>query len=358
MIIFSWNIQKITAKKAAAYSRVIGQLVNEVAGDQPFVLVVYENKTKPEEVLSAIGTGINARDPKTKWVPVGGGRSVKENILFYAGNGASFDEPQAFTDWHEDFDAKCSQMHAREITTAKARQEQLKQGRPARASTAQGRAEALAKAEKGTYKPAAHFRDPVAITVHAGNSKVSFLASHAPGPSDGKDHEETFAETYAEAVLTNAGAFDMVLGDLNLRTNKVNSGGFVDQSVRLGATTKGAEEGRHTSSRLDRTFGRPGFQITTALVSDSQERDLTDHHCLAIKIDKQPQQKKITAYFPYEPSAVRRQKVIYENRKRALSSRDPTRPHGEDEDDLAELTRPTKRARVELTPSDPMDVDG
>jgi len=321
MIILSWNIQKITEEKAAQFAPVIGKVINEVTGGKPFVLVVYENKTKPQAVLDAIGSGIHASSVQAAWVPVGGGSSVKENILLIAGNGATVEKPEAFTGWRTDFDSKCKLLHQQEIQSAQLNEARLNVLREPRSNTASGRRQALDKAQVGTFKPADHFRDPVVITVRSADAKASFLALHAPGPSSGNEHEEPFAQTYAEAVLANAGRFDMVLGDFNLRTHDVDASGFVDQSVRLGATTKGSEEGRHTYSRLDRVYARPGLEISTALLSDGQEKALTDHHCLAIKVEEQPLQKTITSYFPYEPSPLRQQEVIYENYQQALVSR-------------------------------------
>lgn len=321
MIILSWNIQKITDEKAAQFAPVIGNMINAVTGGQAFVLVVYENKTNADEVLRSIGSGINASGLQVAWERIGGGSSVKENILLIAGNGATLDRPESFTAWRNDFDSKCRQFHQFEIASASSSTARLNATRPARTSTALGRQSQLDKAVEGTFLPADHFRDPLMITARAAGTSVSFLALHAPGPSAGNEHEEPFARTYAEAVMGNAGGFDMVLGDFNLRTNDVDSGGFVDQSVRLGATTKGSEDGRHTYSRLDRVYTRPGLGITTALVSDGQDRELTDHHCLAIKVDPPQAQRLMTSYFPYQPSAVRQQEVVYENYQLALTSR-------------------------------------
>lgn len=321
MIILSWNIQKITEEKAAQFAPVIGQMINEVTGGKPFVLVVYENKTKPEAVLSAIGSGIHASGLTMSYTPVGGGRSVQENILLIAGNGAAVDGPTAFTDWRNDFDSKCRQLHQAEIVSARSGVARLEGSRPARESIQRGRELLVARAEEGTFLPAEHFRDPVMLTARAGSESVSFLALHAPGPGAGQEHEEPFARTYAEAVMANAGGFDMVLGDFNLRTHEISADGFVDQSVRLGATTKGSEEGRHTYSRLDRVYARRGLDVNTALVSDGQERTLTDHHCLAVNVESPRSQPLLTSFFPYEPSPLRQQAVVYENYHLALASR-------------------------------------
>lgn len=321
MIILSWNIQKITAEKAATFAPIIGNVVNGVTGGKPFILVVYENKKSPDAVLNSIGTGIKANNINFNWYKVGGGSSVSENILIIAGNGATFDKPTAFQDWRPDFDERCKLLHQREIQNANQNFARLNALRSTRESTAQGRQMQLDKAVQGTFKPADHFRDPVIISAQADGQRVNFLALHAPGPSAGDEHEEPYAVSFAEAVLSHASRYDLVLGDFNLRTSSIGTSGFVDQSVRLGATTKGKEDGRHTWSRLDRVYTRPGLAINTALVSDSQEKELTDHHCLAISLEKQTPQHKITSYFAYEPSPVRQQQVLYDNYHQAFMSR-------------------------------------
>lgn len=322
MIILSWNLQKINAEKARRFALAFGQLMNEVAGGTPFVLFVYENRNQPERVLDSLGTGIDASQLAKTWVDTGGASSVRENVLVISGNGASFEDAKPFTAWKPGFDARCVELHEAEKRQARAQLEQMA-ARSTRASTLQARERQVAKVERGTFRPADHFRSPVELTARFQDRRVRVLALHAPGPGAGAEHAQTFAEIYAEAIFASADGFDLVLGDFNLRTHGVRSNGFVDQGVRLGATTKGAEEGRHTYSRLDRVYARPGFSVSSALVSDGQERWLTDHHCLAVRIETRSQ-KLITDYFAFEPSPIRRQAVVYENRKRAFEAANAT----------------------------------
>lgn len=319
MIILSWNIQKITVEKAKEFSLNFGGVVNEIVGDEPFVLFVYENKTNPTGVLDALGTGIGAHQLIKKWTKLGGSSGVRENILIIAGNGASVDEPVLHMDWRIGFDLRCDAMHQAEKDAIRLRMATAHQ-RPLRASTTKGRAQQVEKVDKGTFRPARDFRCPAEIIVRDGDRRVKLLALHSPGPSAGSEHEEPFAHSYAESIFESAHGFDLVLGDFNLRTHDVRSSGFVDQGVQLGATTKGKEDGRHTYSRLDRIYSRPGFGIWSALVSDGQARDLTDHHCLAIRVEPR-EQKLITDYFAYLPSPIRQREVIYKNLGKAFDAR-------------------------------------
>jgi len=322
MFILSWNIQKLTAEKAKQFAPVIADVINGVTGGKPFVFVVYENKTRADAVLDAIGSGIQASGLTTRWAHLGGSTSVAENLLVIAGNGATVDAPERFDGWRADFAQKSKALYDAQVLEARLRRDHLAASRPTpRASVQKGRDAAVSSVVDDVFKPPEHFRDPITITARVSGQAVKFLALHAPGPDSGGDHEEPYARTYADAVLTNAGGFDLVLGDFNVRTHEVSSGGFVDQGVKLGATTKGSEDGRHTYSRLDRVYARPGYMISTALLSDGQEKELTDHHCLAIQVDKQHAQKTITSYFPAMPSPLRQQEVIYENYDQAFASR-------------------------------------
>ncbi len=319
MIIFSWNIQKITAKKARQFAIEFGRVVTETAGDVPFVIFVYENKTRPDDVLSALGTGITASGLACTWISTEGARGLRENILVICGNGATIDRPVPFTGWKAEFNERCGAMHEAEKQDVRREVARLAQ-RSTRPVTADARARRVDDVDRGTFRPANDFRSPLEITARCAGKHVRILALHAPGPSAGSEHEAPFARTYAESIFNNANGFDLIIGDFNLRTHAVRSNGFVDQGVRLGATTKGREEGRHTFSRLDRVYGRPGFGVSSALVSDGQERDLSDHHCLAVRIESR-EQKLIPDYFAYLPSPKRRQEVLYENRKRAFEMR-------------------------------------
>ncbi|HEY9028732.1 MAG TPA: hypothetical protein VIP05_30870 [Burkholderiaceae bacterium] len=321
MFILSWNIQKLTAEKARQFAPVIADVINGVTGGKPFVFVVYENKTRADAVLDSIGAGIQASGLTTRWAHLGGSTSVAENLLVIAGNGATVDTPARFDGWRADFAQKSKALYDAQVLEARLRRDHLTASRPTRASVQQAREATVSSVVGDVFKPPEHFRDPIMITARASGQAVKFLALHAPGPDSGGDHEEPYARTYADAVLTNAGGFDLVLGDFNVRTHEVSSGGFVDQGVKLGATTKGSEDGRHTYSRLDRVYARPGYMISTALLSDGQEKDLTDHHCLAIQVEKQHAQKTITSYFPVLPSPARQQEVIYENYDQAFASR-------------------------------------
>lgn len=319
MIILSWNLQKITAEKARLFAVIFGRVLNEVVGDEPFVVIVYENRSHPAEVLDALGTGINAQGLVCKWIDTGGAPGLRENVLVICGNGASFDDPVLFTAWRAGFDSCCAILHQAEKAAVRAEVARLGQ-RPVRTTTLQAREQRVAQVDKGSFRAAADFRSPVDITVRYQGRQVRVLALHAPGPSAGAEHEQTFAQIYAESVFTSAKGFDLVLGDFNLRTHGVRSNGFVDQGVRLGATTKGREEGRHTFSRLDRVYARPGFALSSALVSDTQERDLTDHHCLAVRVEQRGQ-RLISDYFAFQPSPKRRQEIMYANRGRAADAR-------------------------------------
>ena len=319
MIILSWNLQKITAEKARLFAVLFGQVLNEVIGDEPFVVIIYENRSHPAEVLDALGTGINAQGLVCKWIDTGGVPGLRENVLVICGNGASFDDPVLFTAWQAGFDSRCAALHQAEKDAVRADIARLGQ-RPARAATLQARDHRVAQVDKGSFSAAAEFRCPVEITLRCQGRQVRVLALHAPGPGAGAEHEQTFAQVYAESIFASAKGFDLVLGDFNLRTHGVQSNGFVDQGVRIGATTKGSEEGRHTFSRLDRVYARPGFALSSALVSDSQERDLTDHHCLAVRVESR-KQLLISDYFAVQPSPMRRQEIVYANRRRAADAR-------------------------------------
>ncbi len=320
MLILSWNIQKINLDKAAQFAPVLGKVVSEVSAGRPFVLVVYENRAKPEDVLAAIGTGIDASEIVTKHVSTQGANNLRENILLIAGNGAKFDEPTAFTAWMAPFEAHCQRLHQAEISTATSHTQRLGALRSTRASTSSAREDRLAAVQEGTFRNASDFRCPISVVVRSQGTVIKMLALHAPGPDQGSEHEDPYAAIYTEAVLSKAAGHDLVVGDFNIRTNSVRSGGFVDRGVRLGATTKGKEHGRHTYSRLDRAYSRPGLTISTQLVSDSVERDLTDHHCLAVTVERRAQ-RKMTDYFPHKPSPRRQQEIRFMSRQLALGSR-------------------------------------
>lgn len=349
MIIFSWNIQKVTAKKARQFATVFGRVVAETAGDVPFVLFVYENKSHPVDVLSALGTGITASDLAWKWISTGGATGLRENILIISGNGATFDVPVLFTGWKAEFGDRCRAMHQAEKEAVRLEVARLG-GRSTRATTADARDRRIAAIDSGTFRPADDFRSPVEITARYEGKHVRILALHSPGPSAGNEHEAPFAHTYAESIFNNANGFDLIIGDFNLRTHEVGSNGYVDQGVQLGATTKGREEGRHTFSRLDRVYGRPGFGVSSALVSDGQERDLTDHHCLAVRVESR-EQRLISDYFAFRPSPIRQQEVLYENRERAFEARKraskPTPFMKGREGRRAEAVKRSKQARLE-----------
>ncbi|MGB5853408.1 MAG: hypothetical protein WBG85_14075 [Rhodanobacter sp.] len=318
MIILSWNIQKINPDKASAFTSEIGRLINEIVGDQPFVLIVYENKTQPDEVVDAIGTGIHASSLTKHILSTGGTKQLNENILIVAGNGATVESVEQFTGWTVPFDQRNAQMLQIAAAAAHARHASLPSS--SRPSTQLARDDRLAKEVRGNFRPSDDFRNPAAIVVAWGLHRVKMLALHAPGPSMGDDHDEPYAHTYAEAIFQKADGYDLVLGDFNLRTHEVSSPGFVEQSVLLGATTKGKEEGRHTYSRLDRVYARPGTRLTTALITDEHEKQLTDHHILAVRVETSGP-ALITDYFPYNPSARRRREIIAKNRRQAFEER-------------------------------------
>ena len=319
MIILSWNVQKVNADKAENFSVTFGQVINDVVGNEPFVVIVYENKSHPEKVLNALGTGLATSEKSFKWIDTGGAASLRENVLIICGNGASCDDPVLFAAWHTEFTDRCNAMHEGEKAAVRANVARLAAARSTRASTAQARERRIEQTDAGSFRPTAAFRCPVEITVRCQDRQVRVLVLHAPGPGDGAEHEQPFAHVYAESIFHSAKGFDLVLGDFNLRTHGVESNGFVDQGVRLGATTKGRVDGRHTFSRLDRAYARPGFAISSALVSDGQDRELTDHHCLAVRVESRDQ-RLISDYFPFSPSPVRRQEVLFENRGRAFEA--------------------------------------
>ncbi|HEY8326929.1 MAG TPA: hypothetical protein VIO59_00600 [Rhodanobacter sp.] len=345
MIILSWNLQQITREKAEAFSTQIGTVVNGVIGDKPFVLIVYENKSLPEAVLDAIGTGIMAAALSKKHVSTGGAKRVQENILLIAGNGATVDHPEPFLAWRQEFDRRIAAMKSRQVDAVREDVNRLKEARPARTSTETARNDQITKTEHAKSKPAEDFRDPAVIIARCGPQTVRMLALHAPGPSAGNEHEHPFAHTFAESVFGEANGFDLILGDFNLRTHEVRSNSYVDQSVQLGATTKGREDGRHTFSRLDRVYARPGYSISTALVSDGQEKDLTDHHCLAIKKEERSQ-RQIRDYFPRKPSPIRQQEIVFDNFELAFTARKKrTREDsGQEDDEVAPTAKRPKHS--------------
>ncbi len=308
MWILSWNIQKVTAEKAQAFSKLIGDTVNGTVGDEPFILFVLENRTDEETVMAAIGSGLNASQLRTKSIEMGGSKTLRENVIVIAGNGATFDAPSQFTAWHVPYDTRCAALHLAEKKVVLDHVEMLRRGRPARASVEAQRERLLFSADINTYRKSDTLRNPIQLVARYGGLAVKILALHSPGPSDGQDHTERTAEIFGAAVFATARGFDMVIGDFNLRSGANLYNGFVDQATLLGATTKGKEEGRHVSSRLDRVYVRRGFPITSMLVSDSDDKELTDHHCLVARVDHRPQ-RLVTDYFQYQPSPRRRQKI-------------------------------------------------
>lgn len=322
MWILSWNIQKINAEKAAGFSREIGDVVNGIVGNDPFVLLVLENKTSADGVMDSIGTGLAASQLIKKTIKTGGSNTLQENIIVIAGNGATFDEPSQFEGWHIDYESRCMKLHTHEFQAVQTDVQRLRDFRPTRSSTESARDRRENIASENTFRDADTLRNPISLTVRWGTKYAKVLVLHAPGPSDGQDHTETTAEIFAQAVFGAANQYDMVIGDFNLRTDSDISAGFIDQSMLLGATTKGSEEGRHMYSRLDRVYVRPGFPVASKLVSDSDDKQLTDHHCLAVHMD-QREQRLISDYFQLKPSPFRRQEIGSFNRVQARTRRDP-----------------------------------
>ncbi|WP_102795627.1 endonuclease/exonuclease/phosphatase family protein [Bowmanella denitrificans] len=322
MKIIVWNIQKITAEKAEQFSPVIGDIITGIVGIEPFIFVILENKTKGEQTLNAVGTGLRVLSLQCAAVSLGGANGLKENILIFSGNGATFSDVSQYTGWQASFDIQCNAMHQREYAAAQAEVNRLNQLRPARTSTAASRTASLASVQQDTLRPALDFRNPVSITTHHDGQTSRFLVLHAPGPSQGEQHESPYAITYAKCVLESATThqYPIVLGDFNLRQNMPYVSGFMDAGVRIGATTKGREDGRHTYSRLDRCYISPGTPLSVELYTDGPDKTLTDHHCLVVSLEQRAQ-RLIPDYFAFEPSPHRRQEIRRVNREEVRKQR-------------------------------------
>lgn len=296
-----WNLERLTEEKARTFSKTIGSCVKGVVGDKtPYLFVVLENKTKPLPTLDAICAGLPGVTSSIA-VELGGSSSTKENALVITGNGATA-TIDVFEGWREAFRKASEELKSHE----KAQQTQFNAAIPYKLRTPGGvpRSERSMDRIEGSFTPVEALRNPVSITAHYGGCQpISLLSLHAPGPSVGKEHDETTAATYAKCVLESAGdRFDIVAGDFNLRkeiSDQGRVGAFVDQSVGTGATTKGEDlAGRDHYSRLDRIYAKPGLPVRAGMASDSLDsKELTDHHALVVTLEEERQQRVLTDYF-------------------------------------------------------------
>ena len=319
MKIICWNIQKITAQKAANFGPVIGGIVKSIVGDEPFVFIVLENKIAPEATGGAIGTGLTVKDLISQSKPLGGASGVRENILFFAGNGATLQAPALFDGWRGIFNAKMTQNKDEIVAALEEKLSTARRGPQRDARSYKGADEKRIEGAK-QVKKADYFRSPLLLHAEYAGEGFKFLALHSPGPGMKEEDYEPYAKYYAQAVLESADGVSLIIGDFNLRGSLPYLGDFFEASTLIGATTKGAEEGRHSYSRLDRVYCRRGFPLRVELFTDGPTKELTDHHCLVATTEKRAQ-RRLVDYFAFEESPKRRQEIRERNVKKTI---DPT----------------------------------
>ncbi len=279
MKIICWNIQKLNITKAAGRRGDIASAVAAAANGEPFILFVLEARQNAQNALGVANHIRQALQAAPHNIPninvgrvdIGGNANRREDILVVAGNGATFVNNGAYTDWHNAFDLSCRNQvisaQAREAARTQ-RNNQLRETGP--------RVKRAKIFEELMTLPATAFRNPANLTIGDGTNNYRALVLHSPGPADGENYSDTtYAPYYNQAVLSSAvvNGFQIVMGDFN-QHGDINTT-LRDCTKGYGGTTK-KHDGTASVHRYDRVFTNLPVQVTVGTDSLA-DRTLTDH---------------------------------------------------------------------------------
>lgn len=286
--VHTWNIQRINARKVTERGAdIVKHIVSTLSQDLPYVYGVLENKTKPHLVegllqqadqlaLQPLAPGERA---VTGVVALGGGSTVRENLVYAVGGGAVCERALAWTAWQAEFDrltAASDEQRRSFLREAHAPAEGKRQTRDSTRAQTQQRDEAI------QHPPAAQFRNPALLHLRLPGQPevVKVLMLHAPGPQAGEFRQDPYALTYMRAVLK--AAFDegvhVVQGDTNVYGGLPDLSGYSDATAHLGTTTLN-DSGR--VSRLDRSLGAPGVDLSAQVNTVGVHQDTSDHYSIS-----------------------------------------------------------------------------
>jgi hypothetical protein len=306
-----WNIQRINNTKASAVGTEIKNTLKRLVGDEPFVVVVLENKGEHDNAVK-IATQIMPQNSDIIIVKLGGVANLTENAIVIHKKGTNV---TAKTDpnWEvigkstfEKLNEANKDANVEKLNVNAEKKAEIH--RSVRPSTLKNSLDCFTKRIE-TLEPldAQNFRAPFLIEVEweegEAPSKVkysfNFISAHSPGPSHGRDQDIPYAQNYLTAMLTafekpNAPA-QMLIGDFNVRGEfNVEKYKVKDISEDTGPTTlrikkqkceKAPVDSRGDRSRLDRVYLSVSAQFECVVEQDkATTRQQSDHHPMTVTV--------------------------------------------------------------------------
>ena len=274
--VLSWNIRLVNDEVIFTYGHHMALLLKshlEKHGANDFVLIVYENKTKPQEcwhLMKNILETVLRRKIEGSWVGLGGDSYTRENVLWFASSGVIVShEIRDVIDFAEIATAEFIQVqkqlaldHAAGVSDYNLRRNRACPYLPSESPSVE--------AWRGIAVFGVRIRGCVNV--------VNIGAIHAPGPGwqDYVDRVLGTGSAISVYLSTAIGLdLDILLGDFNVRDNiNWEEAGFEQPFLGDEGSTYGNDGYTRGSTLWDRYLIRRGFdscEVTGTLVDQVKE---------------------------------------------------------------------------------------